>query len=87
MRWFTDHPRTVDETYFEHMGMASGFGWRMIVGGCACLVHGIFPFLFEKTGSRIITDLHDRMVANRNRRASQRGSGATIGAPAALDRS
>ena len=49
---FTDHPKKVDETYFEHFGVASSFGLRMIVGGFACLMHGFFPFLFETTGSR-----------------------------------
>jgi hypothetical protein len=64
---FTDHPASVGESYAEHMGVASAFGVRMILGGLACLVHGIFPFLFTRTGSRIITQLHDRMVAHRVR--------------------
>lgn len=55
MRLFTEHPASVGESYVEHFGMASGFGFRMILGGLACLVHGILPFLFTKTGSRIIT--------------------------------
>lgn len=66
---FTDHPASVDETYGEHLVMASGFGVRMILGGCACLIHGLLPFLFVKTGSRQIGTLHDRMVTNRNRKA------------------
>jgi hypothetical protein len=47
---FNRHPRTVDETYLEHMGVASSFGFRMIVAGCACLIHGLLPFTFVKTG-------------------------------------
>lgn len=66
---FTDHPQSVGESYVEHLGMAGGFGGRMILGGLACLVHGLLPFLFTKTGSRIITDLHGRMVTNRSRHA------------------
>ena len=65
---FTDHPASVGETYTEHMAMASSFGIRMLLGGLACLIHGIFPFLFVKTGSRFIANLHDRMVTNRDRR-------------------
>jgi len=30
-----------------------------------CLVHALLPFLFVKTGSRIIMELNERMVANR----------------------
>ena len=30
-----------------------------------CLVHALLPFLFEKTSSRIISGLHERMVTHR----------------------
>lgn len=66
---FTEHPAAVGESYFQHMGMAFGFGFRMLGGGLACLMHGLFPFLFTTTGSRTITLLHERMVRNRVRHA------------------
>lgn len=68
---FSEHPASVGESYLEHFGQASGFGLRMIVGGIACLLHGFLPFWFEKTGSNQIRLLHDRMVANRQRRSPQ----------------
>ena len=64
---FTSHPRTVGETYFEHFGSASHFGTRMIAAGCACLLHGIFPFLFVTTGSKTIRHLHETMITHRSR--------------------
>ena len=64
-RLFTEHPASVDETYGEHMAMALGFSGRMFSGACACLLHAFLPFLCPKTGSGIIGELHDRMVANR----------------------
>jgi hypothetical protein len=64
---FTDHPASVGETYREHLAVASGFGLRMILGGCACLIHGLLPFLFVRTGSKQITTLHSTMVINRQR--------------------
>lgn len=67
LRAFTEHPASVDETYTEHMGRAACFGFRMIGAGIACLVHGLLPFLFVRTGSSAITELNDRMVANRRR--------------------
>lgn len=67
---FTDHPASVDETYGEHFTMATGFGLRMILGGCACLIHGLLPFLFVRTGSSEIRALHERMVTARNRKAA-----------------
>jgi len=67
---FTDHPATVGETYWQHLGAAWGFSWRLMLASLACLLHALLPFLFEKTGSRAITALHDRMVVNRQRHAA-----------------
>lgn len=62
---FTAHPQSVGETYVQHAAMASGFGFRLLLAGMACLVHAVLPFLFVKTGSSMIADLYQRMVAHR----------------------
>ena len=67
IRAFTEHPASVGESYGEHMGQAVCFGTRMVFAGLACLVHGVLPFLFVRTGSRAIAELNDRMVINRRR--------------------
>ena len=64
---FTEHPASVGETYFEHMGNAVSFSTRMLAGGLACMVHAFLPFLFVKTGSNAVTKLYDRMVVNRSK--------------------
>ena len=74
-RLFTEHPRSVDESYLQHLAAALGFSARLALAALACLVHAFLPFLFVKTGSAMITTLHDRMVTNRHRRPA--------GAPAA----
>jgi hypothetical protein len=66
---FTKHPSDVGESYTEHMGVAFRFGFAMLRGGVACLLHGIFPFLCTTTGSSTVRQLHDRMVVNRVRNA------------------
>ena len=63
--YFTDHPQSVGESYFEHMQQALFFSFRMLLGGLACLSHGFLPFLFKSTGSGTISLLNDRMVINR----------------------
>ena len=68
---FTRHPHEVGETYGEHFAVASGFGTSMILGGLACLVHAVLPFLCTTTGSRTIRRLHERMVTHRVRGALQ----------------
>ena len=67
MRLFTEHPASVGETYWQHFGMALSFSVTLFAAAFCCLVHAIFPFAFEKTGSCMITKLHDRMVTNRSR--------------------
>ena len=65
IRPFTEHPASVGETYGEHLIRAVYFGTRMVFAGVACLVHGVLPFFFVRTGSRAIAELNDRMVVNR----------------------
>ena len=64
-RMLFEHPRSVDETYGEHLRVASGFGLTMIGAGMACMIHAVVPALFVKTGSAAIESLHGRMVCNR----------------------
>lgn len=67
LRLFTAHPASVGETYTEHMAMAGSFALRLFLASLACSVHALLPFLFVKTGSGMVTELHDRMVINRMR--------------------
>ncbi len=64
---FVDHPQSVGESYFEHLLVAFGFGFKMLGAGLACMIHGLVPGLFKTTGSQAITCLHDKLVANRCR--------------------
>lgn len=74
---FTQHPASVNETYFEHLGSAWTFGFRMIGAGIACWLHGLFPFLFCTTGSSTIRELHERMVTHRIRQKNEAPAGST----------
>jgi hypothetical protein len=68
---FSDHPASVGESYWQHLAVALSFSLRLFLGAFVCLVHAFLPFLFVKTGSAIITGLHDRMVTNRRRGTSE----------------
>ena len=67
-RAFVEHPASVGETYLQHMDAAFSFGWRMVAAGFACLMHGVLPFLFVKTGSSTVRHLHEEMITHRSRR-------------------
>jgi len=65
-RLFTEHPNSVGESYLEHLRSACRFGFSMLVGGVACLIHAALPFLCVRTGSNCVADLHSRMMARRD---------------------
>jgi hypothetical protein len=74
-RPFSAHPRAVGETYTQHLWTALCFSGSLLLAALAALVHGLFPFLFVRTGSTIINRLHGRMT-QRQPTAPLRNSGA-----------
>jgi len=71
-RLLTDHPASVNESYWQHFASAMGFGARMIWGGLVCLVHAFIPGVCCTKGSEMIDELHDQMITNRKRQAESR---------------
>lgn len=59
---FTEHPDSVGESYFTHLKFACFFAVNMLGAGLACFVHGIFPFLFETTGSDILIKMMHKII-------------------------
>ncbi|HUO82154.1 MAG TPA: DUF6356 family protein [Gammaproteobacteria bacterium] len=68
-RLFSDHPASVNESYWQHFASAMGFGLQMIWGGLVCIVHAIVPGFCCTKASEMIGELHDRMITNRKRLA------------------
>ncbi|MCZ4282365.1 DUF6356 family protein [Kiloniella laminariae] len=64
---FITHPLSVHESYLEHMGQALYFSFYLGLGCFVCFCHALVPGAFEKTGSRLVEKLHDRMIKNRLR--------------------
>ena len=71
---FSNHPASVGESYLEHFATAMRFSMTMIVGCVVCAIHALLPFLFEKTGSRIVEHLHRTMVTHRARTSAYQGT-------------
>ena len=57
-RLLTEHPAAMGETYAEHLQFALRFGGSMILGGLACIIHGLLPFCLTTSGSRRVRTLH-----------------------------
>jgi hypothetical protein len=58
---FLDHPRSVEESYFEHALFAGRFALWLFA-----LVHALIPCVFEKTASRMIAQMYAK-TQNRGR--------------------
>ena len=72
MRIFTDHPASVGESYSEHLVFANSFGFKMILGGIACCLHGIFPWMFKCKGSQTVQELHETLQVCRGSTLKER---------------
>lgn len=64
---FKKHPESVNESYLEHMMSALSFFVLFSYAAFVALVHAFLPFLFIKTGSKIVAELNERMVVSRKR--------------------
>lgn len=69
---FLEHPRTVDESYGEHMFQAMRFSARMFIGAQACFIHALIPRFFAETGSKTIRELNERMIEKRRSQTRHR---------------
>jgi len=67
---FKAHPESVGETYGQHFLHAHSFGIKMMVAGLACCLHGVFPRVFECTGSNMIKKLYADMITHRQKSTS-----------------
>lgn len=76
---FMAHPRSVNESYFEHMGAALRYSGTFAFCAFAAFVHAFLPFMFEKTASTIVK----KMVANMNARTDAPQGQVQPGAQAA----
>lgn len=60
---FTEHPASVGETYGEHFRVAASCAGSLAIAAGAAAVHAVVPSLCQKTASRRISALHDRMTS------------------------
>lgn len=59
---FTKHPKEVGESYSEHFVHAGGFGLKLMLGGLACMIHAVLPFLFVESGSKTVRGLYRKLT-------------------------
>lgn len=64
---FLEHPRSVNETYFQHgrsaLGIACSLFFYCIIPIC---IHACVPYFFQTTASDHIFELSERLKKRRN---------------------
>ena len=63
---FTDHPRSIDESYFKHFIKAFAFSLTLLGLSFKALLHSLFPFLYVTTTSDRIKELNEVLQARIN---------------------
>jgi hypothetical protein len=59
--WFIEHPRKLNESYFQHQRTAIRLAAALFRAGTLCLIHALVPALFEHAASQSVTALHQKM--------------------------
>lgn len=59
---FTDHPASVNETYFEHFRVASHYSRELAGASLKALVHAFVPGLCCTSASEKIKELHGEVT-------------------------
>ena len=65
MNFFTEHPGSVGETYFEHFFVAIRFSCKLFLSSIAALIHAFIPALFKKTASTHIKKMYGQMTSRK----------------------
>jgi hypothetical protein len=68
---FIDHPKSVNETYIQHLFTAMSFSMKLFKAAIACFIHALVPGLCIKTGSKSISELHLKMLTFRVKGSSE----------------
>ncbi len=58
---FTEHPEETGESYLEHLWFTIKMSLRFIFTTVVLLIHGMFPFLLERTASKQIERVYGIM--------------------------
>jgi Mg2+/citrate symporter len=74
-RIFTEHPRAVDENYWQHRRAAWFYARLLLAAGLAALVHGLIPCLFTDTASTTVARLHEFGAVRAQKRTARRMAG------------
>lgn len=68
---FTDHPASVDETYFEHFAVATHYARELAGASMKAMVHAVIPGLCCTSASDKIKTLHTEVTTGARAEAAE----------------
>jgi hypothetical protein len=54
IKYFTEHPQSVNETYVQHLFQTIKFAGIFFLSGVVVIIHGVFPFAFSTTATELL---------------------------------
>jgi hypothetical protein len=64
---FTEHPKSVGETYIQHLFNALRYAFTFSLLFFIALIHAILPFLFARTASDIVCEMSADMECRKGK--------------------
>jgi hypothetical protein len=61
--FLNSHLQKNNISYWDHLCRASDFSLRCAIASIILLIHGLFPFLFQENGSKIIKNLYKDIIS------------------------
>ena len=56
--FLTSHLREINKSYFVHLQLAFSFGFIILIGVFAVIIHAIIHFILTSVASDTVKDLH-----------------------------
>ena len=60
-KFFTEHPKQVNETYFQHLFSAIDMTKEIFIIGGILLIHAFLPFLYQEEASLRLEKLNKKI--------------------------
>ena len=64
---FTEHPKSVGETYFQHLFNSLRYTFTFLLLFFITFIHAILPFLFVRTASDIVCEMSADMECRKEK--------------------
>ena len=59
--FFTNHPNSIGETYFQHFLKSMSFGIKLIFIGFCAFIHDVLPWCYENSVSDYVYKLNQTL--------------------------